>query len=177
MHRALDQRDQPHQGDAQSRAEQAEDRIKHVIGRADRVHAAGRDHIGRHAHRAGQHRGGERGEHHRGDGGGAIGAEHHFEGVEGAGERGAECGADRRARAGGHQRAQVAPPELDPLPEQRCQAAAGLGIGRLEPHRGAEAVGEQGGADHHGGVARGDAAAVQRIGLDNVDRLAPAQAP
>ena len=58
------------------------------------------------------------------------------------------------------------------LPEPGGQAAGRLGIARLQPHRGAEAVGDDVLYRDHQPVAEGELAAIEGIGLDRVHRLA-----
>ena len=122
--------------------------------------------------------GGQGGGHHRGDVGDAVGADDDLEGVEGAGERGAEGRRDPRPRSGAHEGAQIAAPQVERAAGERGQGPAQLGVGRLQPHRGAEAVGDDALDADEQAVARGHPPAVQGVGLHRVHgRLGTAPGP
>ncbi len=108
--------------------------------------------------------------HHRGDVGDGIGADDDLEGVEGAGQRRAERRGDGGARPGADEGAQVAAAQVERLTGQGRRRAAHLGVARLQPHRGAEAVGDDGLQRHEQAVAQRHLAAAQGVGLDRVDR-------
>ena len=71
-----------------------------------------------------------------------------------------------------HHHPQVAAAQLEDQAQPAGQPRADLGVARLQPHRGARAVGDQRLDRHHDAVSQGHAAAAQGVGLDGVDRRA-----
>ena len=178
--------DQPlHQGhpahdqDAEGRADQPEGEARQdlhagdVRGR-DRLHVAEVDQRLRLDQRPGDEVAAQGRDHHRRERGDGIGADDQLEGVERAGQRRAEPRRDRAGRAAADQGAQVAAPHLEGDPQPRGEAGGELRVAGFQTHRGAASVRDdvlQGEVD---AVAQGHAAAMEGVGLDRIDRRAPA---
>ncbi len=165
----LGPRHQPHQAHGEYGADQAKAGEQAIVHRRQGDRGLGVDHHGIDTHQLGHQGAGQGGGGHRGDVGHGVGADHHLEGVEGAGQRRAERRGDGRPGPGPDEGAKVAAAQVQRPAGERGQGAADLGVGRLQAHRGAEAVGDDGLADDEQAVAQGHAAAVQGVGLHRVD--------
>ncbi|MEY9255712.1 hypothetical protein ABH990_006710 [Bradyrhizobium ottawaense] len=100
-----------------------------------------------------------------------IDADDQLTGVEGTGDRRAECRRDRSRSAAADHQAQIVAAQIEELAEQRGDPRANLGIAGLEADRGAAAVGDQRLARHDDAVPHRQIAAAQRVRLDRVDRV------
>lgn len=109
--------------------------------------------------------------------GGGVGAEHDFEGVEGAGQWCRKRGADCSCGATGHQKPHVVTAGGQPLADMRSEHRADLGIARLQPDRSAEPVRQESLDRDQQAAAKGDPATIERIGLDRVGELLSLHAP
>ncbi len=167
---------QPHDADADDSADEAEQGKDEIIGGGQRRIADRGDQIGFDAESVGDKGGGQGRSRDRRDRRGRIGADDDFECIEGTGQRRAKGRADGGTGPGADHGAQIAAAQLQPLAEQRGKAAAGLGIGRLQPDRGAAAIRYDRLQRYQGAVDDRNPAAVQGIGLDDVDRHAAALA-
>ncbi len=165
----LHQGRQPHHRDAERGRHQPEAGVESVGGvghdRAERLRRHAVDLLARGARHQGAGQGRGRHRRHARDG---VGPDDDLEGVEGAGQGRAEGRGDGRPGSGPHQQAQVRAPQVQPHPEPRGDRPAHLGVGRLQPHRGAEAVGDQGLQRDVEALAQRHAPAPQRVGLHRV---------
>ena len=165
----LGQRHAAHDGDADQGADHAEGEDRDVVQRLDARRYLQHE-IERRVAQSVDHRdrddGGDRD---RGEGAEGVGADHQFEGVECAGQRGVEGAGDGAGGAAANQQAQVVAPDAEHAAEARRHRRADLGIAGLQPDRGADAVRQD--RLHHDdqAVVQRHAPAVQRVGLDRVD--------
>ena len=106
-----------------------------------------------------------------------IAADHEFEGIEGAGERGAERTGDRRRRAAADHDALVGAAQMKGAAERSGQAAGKLGIAGFKPDGRTDAARPDGLQRHDDAAAKRHPPAMQGIGLDRIDlaRRPPAQ--
>ncbi len=172
--RRLGQRDAAHHRDADQRAHHAECQQRDVVHRFDR---AGHLHLQverRGAERVDHGVGDDRGDRDRGKGGQRVGADDQLERVEGAGQGRVEGAADRPRRAAADQQAHVVAAQAEAAAEARGDGGADLGVAALQPDRGADAVRHHRLQHDDDAVVQRHAAAIQRIGLDRVDRAARA---
>lgn len=169
---AFDPGHQPHHRDADQRAGQPQGDVDGVVARLELVGGGRRQRIGRRAQRVGHERPGQRGGGHRRQRRGHVGADDDLEGVERPGQRRAEGRGDRPGRAGADQGAHVGAAHAQDAAQLRTGARAHLGVGGLQPDRGAEAVGQQRLRGDDQVVAHRHAAAVQGVGFDRVDQRA-----
>ena len=142
-------RHRAHQHDAQPCGHGAQPGIDQVMMGQHRLARHGVDEIGLRAQHLRDQHAGQRGGGHRRDGGGRISADDDLEGVEGPGQRRTKGPRDRRPRPRPDQYAQVAAPQPQPAAGDRGQPRPQLCIGRLQPDRCAEAVGEDRLAGNH----------------------------
>ena len=173
----LAQRHAAHDGDADQRRHDPEHRRDREVAPehvADRTDAdADRQRRKRMRHEIAGHRG----DADRRQAGRRIAADHQLEGIEGAGQRRAECAGDRRRGAAAHHDALVGAAQMKAAAE-RCREPAGqLGIARFQSDRGADAAGPDRLQRYDDAAAKRHPPAMQGIGLDRVDfaRRPPAQ--
>src|SRR5271165_335756 len=112
----------------------------------------------------------DRRDHHRGEGGDRVGADHQLVRIEGARQRRVERACDGGRRAAAHHQAHVAASQPEHAPEPAAHAAADLRVGRFQPDRRAGAVRHHRLQHDDPAVAHRHAPAVQRVRLDRVDR-------
>ena len=116
-----------------------------------------------------------------GDGDGAegadgIGADNQFERIEGPGQRRVKGAGDRRRRAAADQQAHVVAAHPEGVPGAGGEGGADLGIRRLQPDRGADAVGDDGLQHHDEAAGERHPPAEQRVRLYRIDRAAGVEA-
>ena len=165
----LAQRHAAHDGDAEQRREDPEQRRdgeiapEHVADRTDadaerqRREGMG-DEIARHRGDADRRQAGRR-----------IAADHQFEGIEGAGQRRPEGAGDRGRGAAADHDALIGAAQMKAAAERSGKTAGKLGISGLKPDRGADAAGPDRLQRHDHAAAKRHPAAMQGIGLDRVD--------
>ncbi|KAG1247796.1 hypothetical protein G6F65_019969 [Rhizopus arrhizus] len=144
LDRAFDRGDQPHHRDADHRAAAAEQAVDGVVGGADINRRGCRQQVGLDAGLVGHERAGQRGDRDRRQCSRGVGTDDDLEGVERAGQWRAEGGGDGTGGTSADQDAHVVAAQAHHPAQLGAAAGAHLRIRRLQPDRGAAAVGQQG---------------------------------
>ena len=115
-------------------------------------------------------RGADRGGHDRRDIGDRIDADDQLEAVESAGQRRVEGGGDRAGGTAADQDADIVAAQPEGARQPRGQAGTDLRIARLQSNRGAKTAGDHRLPGDDEGVGQRHAPAIERVGLDRIDR-------